>query len=101
MGAIALHLLYAAMQSFANRDLALAGQLASIDQSIDRLDHGMLAEVLRAGKDGCSLEWAIEMHLVSRMIERVGDHAVDIGEHVTYLVSGLLDARHSLRRIEA
>jgi phosphate transport system protein len=101
MGAIALHLLYAAMQSFANRDLALAGQLASIDQSIDRLDHGMLAEVLRAGKDGCSLEWAIEMHLVSRMIERVGDHAVDIGEHVTYLVSGLLDGRHSLRRIEA
>jgi phosphate transport system protein len=101
MGAIALHLLYAAMQSFANRDRALAGQLASIDQSIDRLDHGMLAEVLRAGKDGCSLEWAIEMHLVSRMIERVGDHAVDIGEHVTYLVSGLLDARHSLRRIEA
>jgi phosphate uptake regulator len=38
------------------------------------------------------------------MIERVGDHAVDIGEHVTYLVSGLLDARLSqpqLRGIEA
>jgi phosphate transport system protein len=104
VGAIALHLLYAAMQSFATRDLALAGQLASIDQSLDRLDRGMLAEVLRAGKNRGSLEWAIEMHLVSRMIERVGDHAVDIGEHVTYLVSGLLDARLSqpqLRGIEA
>jgi phosphate uptake regulator len=44
------------------------------------------------------LEWGVHMHVVSRQIERVGDHAVDIGEQVAYLVTGIFqeftDASH-------
>ena len=33
-------------------------------------------------------EWGLRMLLVSRCLERIGDHAVDIGEQTAYLVSG-------------
>jgi phosphate transport system protein len=51
----------------------------------------MLAEVLGASDDEAMLQWAIEMHLVARLIERVGDHAVDIGEQVAFLVTGVFE----------
>jgi phosphate transport system protein len=34
------------------------------------------------------LEWAIRMMVVSRQLERVGDHAVDIAEQVAFLLTG-------------
>jgi phosphate transport system protein len=88
MGGIALQLLEAAMEAFVRRDVQLARHLPSMDERIDRLNRGMLAEVLGASDDEAMLRWAIEMHLVSRLIERVGDHAVDIGEQVAFLVTG-------------
>ena len=33
-------------------------------------------------------EWGLRMIIVSRCLERIGDHAVDIGEQTAYLVSG-------------
>ena len=33
-------------------------------------------------------EWGLRMILVSRCLERIGDHAVDIGEQTVYLISG-------------
>jgi phosphate transport system protein len=103
MGSIALELLEAAMEAFALRDLELARRLPSMDEPIDRLNRGILAEVLRASDDEAMLEWAIEMRLVARLIERVGDHAVDIGEQVAYLVTGVFeeftDASHPGRSV--
>jgi phosphate transport system protein len=44
------------------------------------------------------LEWAIRMMVVSRQLERVGDHAVDIAEQVAFLLTGefheFTDASH-------
>ena len=58
----------------------------------------MMAEVLAAANDIDTLQWCVAMHLVSRQVERVGDHAVDIGEQVAYLVTGdfqeFTDASH-------
>ena len=91
MGGIALELLEAAMEAFVRRDLELARRLPSMDEPIDRLNRGMLVEVFKASGDEAMLKWAIEMHLVSRLIERVGDHAVDIGEQVAFLVTGVFE----------
>jgi phosphate transport system protein len=33
-------------------------------------------------------EWGLRMLLISRCLERIGDHAVDIGEQTAYLVTG-------------
>jgi phosphate transport system protein len=44
------------------------------------------------------LEWGIQMNVVARQLERVGDNAVDIGEQVSFLLTGefreFTDASH-------
>jgi phosphate transport system protein len=62
-----------------------------MDDRIDSLNRGMLAEVLQASQDKDMLEWAVHMHLVARLIERVGDHGVDIGEQVAFLLTGVFE----------
>lgn len=98
MGAVALRMLAAAMDALERRDLALCRELTVMDEAIDRLNRGMLNEVLDAADDKAMLEWGIAMHVVSREIERIGDHAVDIGEQVAFLITGefveFTDASH-------
>jgi phosphate transport system protein len=98
MGTIALRMIAAAMDAFARRDLELCRQLPEMDEPIDRLNRGMLQEVLQIADDKRMLEWGIRMHVVSRQIERVGDHAVDIAEQVAFLLTGefreFTDASH-------
>ncbi|GAC1478264.1 MAG: phosphate signaling complex protein PhoU [Pseudarthrobacter sp.] len=98
MGNLALRMQAAAMDAFARRDLELCRRLCVMDEAIDRLNRGMLQEVLGAASDRAMLEWGVAMHVVSREIERVGDHAVDIGEQVAFLITGefveFTDASH-------
>jgi len=53
---------------------------------------------LSLGGDPALREWGLRMIIVSRCLERIGDHAVDIGEQTAYLVSGefreFTDASH-------
>lgn len=88
MGAIGQRMIGAAMDAFASRDLDLARRLPEMDEPIDRLNRGMLQEVLEFSEDKRMLEWGIRMHVVSRQLERVGDHAVDIAEQVAFLLTG-------------
>lgn len=88
MGNIALRMIGACMDAFARRDVELARTLPEMDEPIDKLNRGMLAEVLQIADDKRMLEWGIRMHVVSRQIERVGDHAVDVAEQVAFLVTG-------------
>jgi phosphate transport system protein len=88
MGAVALQMLAAAMGTLASRDLELARRLPELDDPLDRLNRGMLQQVLAVSDDKQMLEWGIRMYVVSRQIERIGDNAVDIGEQVAFLVTG-------------
>ena len=101
MGGIAQKMIAAGMDAFARRDLKLARSLPEMDEPIDRLNRGMLDEVLKIADDKRMLEWGIRMHVVSRQIERVGDHAVDIAEQVAFLQTGkfveFTDASHPER----
>jgi phosphate transport system protein len=88
MGTMALQLVEAAMDALARRDLDLARSLPSMDEPVDRRNRAMLGQVLAAGEDRRVLGWAVPMYVVSRELERVGDHAVDIGEQVAFLITG-------------
>src|SRR5512133_2754386 len=98
MGALALRIVGAAMDALARRDLELARKLPELDDPIDRLNRGMLQQVLGVSEDQQRLEWGIRMYVVSRQLARVGDNAVDIGEQVAFLVTGefreFTDASH-------
>ncbi len=87
-----------ALDSFVRRDLSLAQRLPEMDDPVDRLNRGMYREVAACAGNPEMLEWAIRMMVVSRQLERAGDHAVDIGEQVAFLLTGefqeFTDASH-------
>jgi len=80
-----------ALDSFVRRDLELARSLPKLDEPVDRLNRGMYREVAASAGDPGMLEWAVRMMVVSRQLERVGDHAVDIGEQVAFFLTGELE----------
>jgi phosphate transport system protein len=98
MGEFALRMVSTAMDALARRDLELARRLPELDDPIDKLNRGMLPQVLDTSDDKPVLEWGIRMYVVSRQLERIGDNAVDIGEQVAFLVTGqfreFTDASH-------
>ncbi|HEX9890552.1 MAG TPA: phosphate signaling complex protein PhoU [Actinomycetota bacterium] len=88
MGDVVRPMIRTCMDAFARRDLALARSLPSMDDPVDRLNREMYREVAACAGDQDLLEWAVHMMVVSRQLERVGDHAVDIGEQVAFLLTG-------------
>lgn len=77
------------LQSFAHRDVALARQLGRLDDPLDRLNRGLFRRLVQlAASDERRLDWAFGMVLVARYLERIGDHAVDIGAQVEFVVTG-------------
>jgi phosphate transport system protein len=88
-----------ALASFATRDVARAEMLVDLDELIDRANRRVVSHVLDLGGDAALREWGLRMIIVSRCLERIGDHAVDIGEQTAYLVTGefreFTDASHN------
>ncbi|MGH8903035.1 MAG: phosphate signaling complex protein PhoU [Egibacteraceae bacterium] len=85
------------MQSFARRDVALARELNALDDPLDRLNRGLFRRLVRlASSDEERLDWAFGMVLVARYLERIGDHAVDIGEQAEFVVTGSVGASAAL-----
>ena len=77
-----------AVDAFARRDLELAFKVADMDDPVDELNRGMWKSVAASAGDPAMLEWAVRMMVVSRQLERAGDHAVDIAEQVAFLLTG-------------
>ena len=77
-----------ALDSFAERDIDAATSLVDLDELIDRVNRRASERILDLAGDPSAHEWGLRMLLVSRCLERIGDHAVDIGEQTAYLVSG-------------
>ena len=98
MGSRAEEMIRVAMNAFSERDLAGAESLVDLDELIDRANRRVVKHVLELGNDPQLREWGLRMIIVSRCLERIGDHAVDIGEQTAYLVTGefreFTDASH-------
>jgi phosphate transport system protein len=87
-----------ALDSFAERDAERAESLVELDELIDRANRRVVQHVLALGGNPALREWGLRMIVVSRCLERIGDHAVDLGEQTAYLVTGefreFTDASH-------
>jgi phosphate transport system protein len=98
MGGRAEEMTRVALDSFAARDAERAESLVELDELIDRANRRAVQQVIALGGDEERREWGLRMLLVSRCLERIGDHAVDIGEQTSFLVSGefreFTDASH-------
>ena len=88
MGQRAEQMIRVAMDSFSDRDPAKAQSLLELDELIDRANRNATEDILSLGDSPEEREYGLRMLVVSRCVERIGDHAVDIGEQVVYLVTG-------------
>jgi phosphate transport system protein len=89
MGALARSEVSQCKAAFAGRDVGLAEDLVRQDRAINRLNRDIFRMALDVGDDADTREWAMHMILVARAIERIGDNAVDVGEQVAFVVTGL------------
>ena len=98
MGSRADGMIRVALDAFAARDVEAASSLVELDELIDRANRRAVEDVLGLGDSMDEREYGLRMLVVSRCVERIGDHAVDIGEQIAYLVTGdfreLTDASH-------
>ena len=98
MGRQVRSLLRQAKQAFAARDVHLAHDLVRGDDVVDNLNRECFRLAIEIGDEQDRREWAMTMMLVARALERMGDNAVDIGEQVAFVVTGLFrefeDASH-------
>jgi len=98
MGRLARSEVAQAKQAFELRDVALAEDLVRQDEQINCLNREVFRRAVEIGTDEDRREWAMTMMLVARALERIGDNAVDIGEQVAFVVTGLFrefsDASH-------
>jgi phosphate transport system protein len=87
-----------AKRAFEERDVDQARDLVRQDDVVDNLNRECFQIALEIGDDADRREWAMTMMLAARSLERIGDNAVDIGEQVAYVVTGLFrefeDASH-------
>ena len=98
MGALARSQALQCKQAFALRDVDLAQDLVRQDAEINRLNRQVFARAVAVGTDEDRRECAMHLMLMARALERVGDNAVDIGEQVAFVETGLFrefsDASH-------
>ena len=101
MGTIAQAMLRDALDAFVHRDTTKAREVLNEDDHLDdlktRVFRDLLTHMLQAPS---AVEPALDLILVSRHLERIGDHATNIAEDVIFMVSAL-DVRHHSPGLEA
>jgi len=86
MGELVSDMWRQASEAWYQRDSSAAALLAERDEEMDELHASLIAE-LASGK--MTLPVAMEMTLVARFYERLGDHAVNVARRVAYLAGSL------------
>jgi len=78
------------LTAFIRRDVALADTLAARDDEVDGLYGQIFRELLSLMiSTPVAVEQATQLLMVAQNLERVGDHATNIGEWVIYMVDGV------------
>ncbi len=84
-----------ALDAFVRQDPALAQDVLTRDDSLDQLKNQIFRELLTYMlQQPSTIEPALDLILVSRHLERIGDHATNIAEEAIFMVSAR-DVRHS------
>jgi phosphate transport system protein len=101
MAEIAQSMLRDSLDSYVRRDIALAQSVLNQDDELDALKTQVFRDLLtHMLKDPSTIEPALDLILISRHLERIGDHATNIAEDVIFMVSAR-DVRHHAGEVGA
>lgn len=90
MARAAMDMVHQAIDAYVHQDVALARQVMASDDVVDQLFNHVkddLAALLREDAGRCGE--ALDLMMIAKYLERIGDHAVNIAEWVVYSVTGL------------
>ena len=89
MAASAIRMVTGAVDAFVKRDLILARQIIEMDDVIDDLFDIVKYELIECIRvDAASGEQAVDLLMIAKYFERIGDHAQNIAEWVEYALTG-------------
>ena len=96
MADIAQGMLRDALDAYVRRDITLAQDVLNRDDELDLLKTMVFRELLtHMLRDPATIEPSLDLVLISRHLERVGDHATNVAEDVIFMVSAK-DVRHHI-----
>jgi phosphate transport system protein len=102
MGEQAQQLFKYALDAYVEGDAPLASAIGDMDDLLDRLQVQFVAQIFESHQtESIPLQVAVQLALVARFYERIGDHAVNIADRVRYMVTGDLadnDREDRMRR---
>ncbi|MFZ6003966.1 MAG: phosphate signaling complex protein PhoU [Actinomycetota bacterium] len=101
MASEAVRLYRMAMDSYAEGDATIASALDDMDDRLDQIHKDYVQSILELHADVQDVQVAVQLALVGRYYERIGDHAVNIGERVQYMVTGWLPEHAGAARYAA
>ena len=90
MGNESARLMQRAMDAYADGDADVAALVDGMDDRLDQLHRDYIHAILELYADVRDVQAAVQLALVGRYYERIGDHAVNISERVQYMVTGSL-----------
>jgi phosphate transport system protein len=85
-GKQATDMIHLSIKAFTERDVLMAGKLKTMDNVVDEIYRNYLKKVTRESVN--DMKCYISGTLVLRYLERIADHAEDVGEAVVYTVTG-------------
>lgn len=90
------------IDAYAEGNAGLAAALDDIDDRLDDLHVDFIESIFESHRNGgVDLEAAVQLALIGRYYERIGDHAVNIGNRVQYMVTGWLPEHSGAARVQA
>lgn len=91
MGEEATRLFRLSIDSYVDEDAGVAAALDDLDDRLDAIHRDYIQEIFLVQASGdMTVQAAVQLALIGRYYERIGDHAVNIGERVRYMVTGWL-----------
>lgn len=94
IGAAALEMMRAALDAFARLDSAQAERVIDSDQAVDQGFKSIVRQLItHMMEDPRTISTALDIIWIARAVERIGDHAKNVAEHVVFIVDGR-DIRH-------
>jgi len=88
MGQQAQALYATAIEAIQSNDASKAAALDDMDAYLDALQKQFIAIMIESKNGDVDLQLAVQLAMVARFYERIGDHAVNVGERVMYTVTG-------------
>lgn len=89
------------IEAYVAGDGIRAAALPDMDGFLDDLHRQFIAQIFESHAAGSiDLQVAVQLAVVARFYERIGDHAVNVSQRVTYIATGALADHESARQAD-